>query len=162
MAGYGDDSGFNAWLAENGYSLPDGALAEAVLRNRGSVYVDGAYGVRFPGTPTGGTAQERAWPRTDAQDFYGNDIDPNTVPTRVIEASYAAAWYEANNDGALSVAVSTNTRVKREKVEGAVEVEYAVADGDLVKNALPVLTTIEGLLRPLLLSAQDTPGVLIV
>ena len=68
MAGYGDDDGFQAFLTANGYTLPDGAPAAAVLRQRGSVYVDGTYSLRFSGSPTGGAAQEREWPRTGATD----------------------------------------------------------------------------------------------
>jgi hypothetical protein len=54
MAGSGDDSGFEAWLAENGHTLHDGSLSSAVLRQRGSAYVDGVSGSRFPGVPTEG------------------------------------------------------------------------------------------------------------
>lgn len=66
MAGYGDDAGFEAWLTENGYTLPGGAPSGEVLRNRGAGYIDGVYGARFSGIPTGGLAQERAWPRAGA------------------------------------------------------------------------------------------------
>ena len=40
MAGYGDDTGFAAWLADAGLSLPVGAPLPAVLRQRGSDYLD--------------------------------------------------------------------------------------------------------------------------
>jgi hypothetical protein len=54
MAGYGNDEGFATWLAENGHTLPDGAPLPAVLRQRGSVYIDGHYGMRFAGEKAGG------------------------------------------------------------------------------------------------------------
>ena len=66
MAGYGDDSGLAAYLAAQGYVLPEGAATLAVLRQRGSDYLDGLYGAQFRGVPTDGVTQERAWPRTGA------------------------------------------------------------------------------------------------
>lgn len=68
MAGYGDDEGFATWLAENGYTLPDGAPLPVVLRQRGSAYLDATYGPRFVGVPTD-PEQEREWPRTGATIF---------------------------------------------------------------------------------------------
>lgn len=43
MSGYGTDEGFTAWLTANGYTLAEGAPAKAVLRERGSAYVDGLF-----------------------------------------------------------------------------------------------------------------------
>jgi hypothetical protein len=152
MAGYGDDTAFSAWLTDNGRTLPDGSPSAAVLRQRGSVYVDGTYGLRFPGTPTGGADQERAWPRTGATDRWGNALNASTVPTRVIHASFEAAWAEASSPGSLVASGSSVGRVKREKVEGAVEVEYQSSSGSagLVADLTPMLTAVEGLLGPLL------------
>lgn len=147
MAGYGDDSGFAAWLADNGHSLPEGSLSSAVLRQRGSAYIDGVYGSRFPGVPTDGVAQERAWPRTGAT-AYGSEIASDTIPTAVVQASYAAALYEAENPGGLSAATSGAAAVKREKV-GPLEVEYAASSGDVLADATIRLAVVEGLLSPL-------------
>lgn len=161
MAGYGTDQAFTDWLTANGYELPDGAPTPAVLRNRGSGYVDGTYGLRFPGVPTGGAAQERAWPRTGATDRWGNALDPNTVPTRVIEASFEAAWAEASSPGSLVASGSAAARVKRERVEGAVEVEYQASSSTSVADLTPMLTAVEGLLAPLLVAA-NIPHALVV
>src|SRR5262245_24876131 len=147
MAGYGTDEGFAAWAAEAGHVLPEGGIAAA--RQRGSVYLDGAYEYRWPGIPAGGSVQERAWPRSGAADRYGNAINPAAVPERVIAASYAAALLELQTPGALSVIGSNAGRVKRERVEGAVEVEYAGATGgDVAADNAVVSTTIEGILAP--------------
>lgn len=164
MAGYGDDIAFAEWLQANGYSPPDGAPTAAVLRQRGAVYVDGTYGLRFPGAPAGGAAQEREWPRTGATDRYGNAIDPAIVPARVIEASYFAAYQEASEPGSLSVAGTIGSRVKREKVEGAVEVEYQASGSNinLATELTPILTTVEGILSPLLATSILNPGVMVV
>lgn len=160
MAGYGTDDAFTAWLAANGYSLPGGAASAAVLRQRGSTYIDGLYGPRFNGSPTGGLAQERAWPRIGAC-AYGNEVGAAVVPSMVVQASYHAAYAEAVSPGSLSVSGSEATRVKREKVEGAVEVEYQAADGEFSAASLtPILTAVEGLLAPFLM--QPAPGILVV
>jgi hypothetical protein len=162
MAGYGDDDGFNAWLAENGYALPDGAPALSVLRNRGAGYVDGVYGPRFSGIPAGGFAQERAWPRTGAC-AYCQPIGDGIIPDAVIKASYAAAWQEATAPGSLSVSGSEASRVKREKVEGAVEVEYQASSGEFSASSLVMLlTSVEGLLAPFLVPVTTGFGILVV
>lgn len=161
MAGYGDDAGFNAWLAANGHALT-GSLSAAVLRERGSAYIDGQYGIRFSGVPTSGFAQERAWPRTGAC-AYGQAIADDVVPVAVINASYAAAWQEASEPGSLSAVGSAASAVKREKVEGAVEVEYQAASGSWSAESLsPVLTVVEGLLAPFLRPAATGIGIWVV
>lgn len=162
MAGYGTDAGFSAWLADNGYILPAGAPDAGVLRNRGAGYIDGVYGARFSGIPTAGFAQERAWPRTGAYAF-GQPIGDSVIPDAVIRASYAAAWFEANNSGALSASGSEASRVKREKVEGAVEVEYQASIGEFSASSLvTLLTDVEGLLAPFLAPVLNMPAILVV
>lgn len=160
MAGYGDDTAFAAWLAANGYTLPAGSASAAVLRNRGSIYIDATYGQRFSGAPTGGFAQERAWPRTGAT-AYGTDIGTSVIPNAVVQASYAAAWQEASSPGSLSASGSAASLVKREKVDGAVEVEYQASSGAFSAEALRlVLTEVDGMLAPFLRAMF--PSVLVV
>ncbi len=158
MAGYGTDQQFTDWLAENGYELPADAPAVAVLRNRGSAYVDGTYGSRFSGVPTDFLAQDRAWPRTGACAF-GASLASDLIPLRVIHASFEAALQEARAPGSLSVVVTGSARVVREKV-GDLEVQYANPGADAVLDAQPVLTVIEGLLAPLL--TRPMPGIMVV
>jgi hypothetical protein len=159
MAGYGDDDGLTAWLGANGYSLPVGAPSAAVLRQRGSTYIDGAYGDRFSGSPTGGASQEREWPRTGASDRYGNALAPDAVPVRVVEASYYAAYLEAKKPGLLSLTYTPGTQKVLTEVKGIkwTVVGDASSDGSMV----PVSTAIEGILAPLL-SPADLPAVLVV
>lgn len=147
---YGSDSAFTAWMALNGLTVPAGAPVTAILRQRGSQYVDNTYGSRFWGVPTGGIAQERAWPRTGAK-AYGQTIPDDVIPVAVEQASYAAAFHEAENPGSLSAAASQAGAVKREKVD-ALEVEYVAGSGDVVADATVRLTTVEGLLAPFLRS----------
>jgi len=159
MAGYGDDGGFTAWLTANGHSLPEGAPSEAVLRQRGSAYIDNTYGLRFPGTPTGGATQERSWPRASATDRWGNALDPNTVPTRVIEASYQAAYLEASTPGILTTTYTPGTNKVLTEVKG---IKWQVVGDAKGTDAMVMISTaIEGLLGPLLV-ARDIPYALVV
>lgn len=160
MAGYGDDDGLTEWLTANGYSLPDGAPSAAVLRQRGSAYVDGVYGPRAYGAPTGGYAQERAWPRTGAT-AYGSAIPDDAIPNAWVEASYAAALYEAQNPGGLAVVATPGQAVRREKV-GVVEQEFFEAAGTALEAATPMLLTVEGLVAPFLYSTERAPMILVV
>lgn len=145
---YGDDSGLTAWLAANGYTLPAGAPASAVLRQRGSAYINGVYGADFSGVPTGGFAQIDAWPRIGAE-AYGQPIPADMTPVAVEHASYAAGWYEASNPGGLSAAASSSTAIKREKID-VIETEYVVGSGTALENATVRLAIVEGLLTPFL------------
>jgi hypothetical protein len=124
VAAYGSDEGFTAYLAEQGYTLPAGAPSPAVLRARGSAYVDG-YEVYWTGHRTGGVMQELGWPRTGASVNCTIAIADDVIPPAVVNAAYRAAWLEAATPGILTGGpAGPGQRVKREKVEGAVEVEY--------------------------------------
>ena len=158
MAGYGDDAKFNAWMASNGYSLPDGGFAVAVLRQRGSAYIDGLYGSRFSGQPTGGFEQERAWPRVGAC-AHGQPIPSDVVPVAIEHASYHAAYQEAVSPGSLSVAASTSGAVKREKVD-SLEIEYVAGSGDAVADALVRISAVESLIAPFF--AASMPAVFVL
>ena len=160
MYGYGDDNGFTAWLAANGYALPVGAPTAAVLRQQGSLYIDGTYGLRFPGSPVGGAGQDREWPRTGAVDRYGTAVADNTVPQRVIDASYMAAFQLAVAPGSLSVVVDPAKRVKRQKVD-TIEREF-FEPGD-VSASVPVMSAIDGILAPLLVASTGAGiGIMVV
>lgn len=159
MAGYGDDGAFGTWLTANGYTLPDGAPTAAVLRQRGSVYIDATYGGRFPGQPTGGAAQERAWPRTGATDRYGNAIASDAVPGAVIEASYMAGYIDAMSPGSLSVVVNPSQRVKRQMVD-VIEREFFAPGGD--SAVAPTSSIIDGMLAAYLIAAGGEPWALVV
>lgn len=161
MAGYGDDTAFAAWLSEQGFALPAGSPTPAALRQRGSGYVD-AY--CFPGVPTGGFAQERAWPRTGAE-AYGQAIPSDTVPSAIVQASYAAGYFEALNPGALTSRSSLDAGVKRKRVrvEGAVDTETEYfADGSAAPGAGIEIPMVEALLKPFIIDPAGEPTVFIV
>lgn len=148
MAGYGEDAGLQSWLSDSGHTLPEGAPALAVLRQRASDYIDTFYGPAFSGRPTDGAAQERAWPRIGAT-AWGQPIDAATVPAAVVAATYAAAYQEALAPGTLNAIVTPSATVKREKV-GELEVEYFAGSGDALADATLRMGTVEGLLTPFL------------
>lgn len=159
MAGYGTDDGFNSWLSENGFTLPDNPPAVAVLRERGSNYIDGTYGARFSGVPTGGFAQERAWPRTGAC-AYGQSIGDNVIPDAVVKASYVAALADAKAPGSLSVTYTTGTTKVLTKVD---KIEWdVVGDASEPGAMIPVLSAVEGLLAPFLMPVGGFPAILVV
>ncbi|KQU96787.1 hypothetical protein ASD00_18220 [Ensifer sp. Root31] len=149
MAGYGEDSTFQAWLTENGYTLPGGAPSPAVLRNRGSQYIDAVYGSRFVGR-IAAYDQERQWPREGAI-VSGKLIPSDVVPAAVIHASFYAAYQEATKPGSLSVVGSGATRVKRKKV-GQLEVEYQSTSSESETGAdlTPIISVVDGMLAPFL------------
>src|SRR5690348_10363784 len=97
---YGTDQGLNDWLAAQGYTVPDTAPSLAVLRARGSAYVDG-YEAFWTGTRTGGVIQEEAWPRTGARLNCVTAIPDDVIPPAVISASYRAAYLDAVTPGIL-------------------------------------------------------------
>lgn len=117
MAAYGNDTGFTEWLAEQGYVLPDDAPAPAVLRARGSAYVDG-YEVYWTGYRTDGVMQELAWPRTGASVNCVHAIPSDVIPVAIVTAAYRAAWLEASTPGVLAgPVIAQGSRVKRQKVD---------------------------------------------
>lgn len=158
MAGYGEDADFTAWLASNGLTLPEGALAVAVLRQRGAAYIDGLYEPKLPGSRVGGYTQERAQPRVGGT-FNGEAIPSEVIPQQWVHASFHAAYQEAISPGSLSVTASAAGAVKREKV-GVLEVEYLEGSGDAVADGLLRLSQVEGLLSPFF--AAPMPAVFVV
>ena len=99
------------------HTLPGGAPTAAVLRARGSAYVD-SYERYWTGQRTGGVAQELGWPRTGATINCVTPIADDVIPAAVVTASYRAAWLDAETPGILSGATpAAGARVKRQKVD---------------------------------------------
>lgn len=124
MASYGSDQGFTEWLSSQGLTLPVDSPAVAVLRQIGSSYVDAAYESRLQcSRRTGGFNQELAWPRI-GHAINGEAVPDDLIPVQWINASYRAAYLESIQPGWATGSTDPNRVVKRERVEGAVEVEY--------------------------------------
>lgn len=155
MASYGTDDGFNDWLAEQGYVLPVTAPAPAVLRARGSTYVDG-YERYWTGQRTGGVMQELGWPRTGATINCTVPIADDVIPPAVVTASYRAAWLDASTPGILTGStVTAGARVKRQKVD-VIEREF-FDDGKAEIGGGPsfIDSQIDGLLGQFICDAND-------
>jgi hypothetical protein len=121
---YGTDEGFEAWLEQQGYTLPNDAPSSTVLRARGTAYVDSYEGL-WTGDRTAAFTQEEAWPRTGATLNCTIAVPADAIPPAIVNAAYRAAWLDAETPGILrGGSTAAGQRVKREKVEGAVEVEY--------------------------------------
>lgn len=155
MTPYGTEIDFYAYAAFMGYHVPPGDIRPALAR--GSVYIDGLYGDRFSGKPAE-PDQDRAWPRTGAA-AYDQALADDLIPQRVISAAYEAALVELRKPGALSIFLDPSKRVKRQKVD-TIEREFFDPGDDLLASATPILTTIGGLLSPLLV--QPVPAILVV
>ncbi|TCV66287.1 DnaT-like ssDNA-binding protein [Neorhizobium sp. S3-V5DH] len=149
MAGYGSDGAFETWLTDNGYTLPVNAPSPAVLRQRGSQYIDAVYGDRFVGF-IASHSQERQWPRTGAI-VSGQAIPDNVIPVAVEHASYFAGYQEALKPGSLSVVGTSSSAVKRVKV-GQIEKEYQTAKSDdgTAGSITPLISIVDGMLAPYL------------
>lgn len=155
MAGYGTDDQLQTWLTDNGYVLPDGSPVPAVLRQRGSQYIDAVYGDRFVGS-VAAFDQERAWPRTGAS-LRGVSIPSDVIPLAVIYASFFAAFEDASNPGSLSATGSASSGILREKV-GELEVQYAGGTSDGTASSItPLISTVDGMLAPYLRN-ESTAG----
>lgn len=160
MAGYGDDTAYEAWLTANGYTVPDSAPSSAVQRQRASVYIDATYELRFPGERTS-ASQERAWPRTGATVF-GSSMASSTIPQQVIDASYMAAYLDANGLISLSRVITPGERVKRQKV-GDIEREFFdPQNASMIAPNAAASSLIDGMLAPLIGAATLVPNVLVI
>ena len=149
MAGYGDDVAFEAWLTANGLTVPESPVP-AILRQRGSDYVDGLYGDQLPGYPTGGIDQERAFPRIGAT-AYRRPLADDAIPLKWVHASYWAAYHEGNNPGSLAVSATAAGAVKKKKID-VIEKEFFEGSGNAAADATIRLSAVEGLVAPFLVS----------
>lgn len=114
-----------AWLASE---VTDAQRTAALIRASRSL--DGMYGRRFPGHPTGGRAQSLAWPRINAIDFCVNEPLPtDEVPAEVERAAYAMALVELVTPGASSPNFTPGSVNKREKVDVIERERFGPNDG---------------------------------
>lgn len=151
---YASIATINAYAAARGltFAITGGtneADAEAAAR-RATVWLDATYRGRFTGRRTNGRTQALEWPRIEAHD---NQVPPDfiesdEIPREIIDACCEAAVREKASPGSLSPDVTPGQVAKRERVEGAIEVEYFRAGG--VGDQRPVSTVIDDILGSLL------------
>ena len=156
---YGTDEGFATWLASQGLALPVGAPLPAVLRQIGSNYIDAAYEWRLScSSRSGGFSQELAWPRS-GHILNGAEVPSDLIPVAWINASYRAAYLQAVTPGWATTGEDTTRQTRRERVEGAVEVEYFAASeaaGSDVAPGMPSDSIINGMVAMWLCSNKRT------
>lgn len=120
---YGTDQGFQDWLDANGYTLPITAPTPAVLRLRGSTYLDATYEPLWTGTRVD-YDQDDGWPRHGAVIDCSKPIPDDVTPKSVVNAAYRAAFLEGTTAGILGgTAIKVGERVKRKKVD-VIEKEF--------------------------------------
>src|SRR5690625_4589435 len=150
MTSYGDDEGFEPWLAAQGLTLPDDAPTPAVLRQIGSSYVDAAYEHMLTcSRRTGGFSQELAWPRTGHR-VDGQSVPSDLIPQAWVNASYRAAYLTAVTPGWATQSVDATRQTKREKVDVIEREFFAATDapGSSVAPGMPSDAIINGMLTP--------------
>jgi len=137
MAGYGDNDGFQAWLAGQELTLPADSPAPDVLRQIGSDYVDSAYEARLKcSRRAGGFEQQRAWPRVGHK-VSGQTVPADMIPPAWVNASYRAAYLQATQNGWASGGRDPSRLTKREKVETIEREFFAAGEGAAAGNAAP-------------------------
>ena len=109
------------------------ASKEAWLR-QGTRYIEGKYRDRFPGTK-GSKEQALYFPVVNGVDADGFEIEEDEIPLSLQIAVSEAAL--AASQGSLFTPLERGGMVKRERVEGAVEVEYM--DGALSETQYPAI-----------------------
>ena len=150
MDHYGTIAGADAYLGARGFVVEWVALDEADKLSAlivASEYVDATYGEQFGGEKLGGRSQVWLWPRKNAYDIFGEDLG-DTVPREVEHATYQLALRQATAPGSLSADYNGAAVIKRARVEGAVEVEYA-GDGSFAASQT-VFTVVDGIIAPVL------------
>lgn len=133
------------------YGSASDALIEQALR-RAVTWMEAKYSARYAGT-WAVDGQALSWPRLYAY-FRLTPISSTTIPTQVKAAQAEAAVRELASPGSLNPDVTPGKVKKRVRVEGAVEVEYAVGSGG-VASQQPVVSIIDGILAPLIGAASS-------
>jgi hypothetical protein len=153
---YTNSTYLDAYAAARGVTLATGDKTAALVR--ASMALDALYALRFPGEKTDYT-QDRQWPRTGATWPDGTPI--SGTPDQILQATSELAIQELISPGSMTPIVTPGKVKKRARVEGAVDVTYAV-DSDVVESQMPVLTVVEGILWGLIGTRQVLPGALVV
>lgn len=122
---------------------------EAALR-KGTSFVDGYYRGQWPGTKVNGRDQALEWPREDAIDAGGHDIDDESVPREVIKATNEAAIRELQTPGVLSPDVKLGAQIASQEV-GPVSRSFFQADStdDFRTEFTEIEQILSGLIRNL-------------
>lgn len=118
--------------------------AKEVAIRRASAFLSNAYA--WQGWPVQPRVQALAWPRVSVIDRDGYSVASDAVPREIADACCLIALQELVEPGSMDPTVIQADKVKRERVEGAIEVEYANARTDAEAS------------RPVLLAVRDLIG----
>lgn len=94
---YAEKHGVDAWLL----SSVDETSKEQALR-RACQALDGGYRKRFPGSRVNGREQALEWPRDNAYDCGGCEIDATAIPEEIKRAQIEFAFRELAKPGSLA------------------------------------------------------------
>ena len=119
---------------------------EQALR-RATQWLDARYAARFCGYRIS-EDQALALPQSGLIDRGGYALRHDAIPTRVQQATAEAAVRELASPRSLQPDVTPGKVVKGARVEGAVDVEYAIGS-EVVRGQLPTLPVVDGILAPL-------------
>lgn len=137
---YFQSRGLTGWVTS-----PTAPAEQALVR--ATAYIDGRYRKQFPGRRLNGRDQALEWPRERAYDQAGEEIDDDSVPREVKDATCEAALREFTTPGSLNPDVVPAERVIRERVD-VIDVTYA--DPGTASAMVPVVGRIEDILSGLL------------
>ncbi len=129
---------------------------EAALSRAFTVLNDG---LRFPYVGVRKTQpQAGQWPRTGAVEAYGPEIPDNLVPHQVVSAACELAMLQATGDTDLAVYSRTGSSgpIKARQVDVIRREYFSAAEmaGLSPDKLYPIVSTVDGLLRPLLRDAR--------
>ncbi len=144
---YVTEAEFDYYCDSLGKDPDDGDVEQALVR--GTQAIDARYRARYPGTRAEGRDQSLEWPRTEATDINGFDIDEDEIPQEVKDAVCEAALRELTEPGSMLPDLERGGNIKRLKA-GSVEVEYGAG-----ATATTKYTAIDGILSSLIGSASQ-------
>lgn len=130
---YTNAADLTAFATLRGTDLPENL---APLLIRAMDYLEGLDWIGSKADPR----QPLAWPRINVV-LDGHDFPPDEVPQQVVAAQCMLAIEAINGDLLASV---REAAVKSERVEGAVTVTYAVADGEVFTPSYPTVLALLG------------------
>lgn len=113
---YHTERGNTGWIGTN-------AVKEAALLIA-SEWLDEVYGEMFTGYPTDKASQERAWPRREAHDVYGDYFAIDAIPVQMERATYEIALRQIVSPGSLFKDWTPGQEKLSVAVSGAVSVTY--------------------------------------
>lgn len=152
-ASYGSVSGADTYWGERPQNALSATWTAASTANKEGAlreatdYLDASFSQYYRGKRAG-RVQGLEWPRTDALDDSGVPLPG--LPAELVKATYELAARALS--GVLQADLARGGKVKRERVEGAIEVEYM--DGAPTQTSYGVVTM---MLAPILNGTQ--PGV---